>query len=36
MAEQGRLAICGMCYEVRWTMMNQLLDDLVAALLSPT
>jgi hypothetical protein len=34
-AEQGRLAICGMSYEVRLTMMNRLLDDLADALLSP-
>lgn len=34
-AEQGRLAICGLCYEVRWAMMNRILDDFVEALLNP-
>lgn len=35
MAEQGRLAICGLSYQVRWEMMNRFLDDFVDALLSP-
>lgn len=34
-AEQGRLAICGLCYEVRWAMMNRILDDFVEVLLKP-
>ncbi|NLE57228.1 MAG: hypothetical protein GX616_02630 [Planctomycetes bacterium] len=33
--EQGRLAICGLCYEVRWAMMNRILDDFLEALLAP-
>ncbi len=35
MGEQGRLAVCGLCYEVRWEMMSRFLDDFVEAILSP-
>jgi len=35
MGEQGRLAVCGLCYEVRWEMMNRFLDDFIEAILSP-
>lgn len=35
MAEQGRLAVCGLCYETRWDMMNRLMDEFVENLIRP-
>jgi hypothetical protein len=32
MAEQGRLAICGLAYEVRWEMLNRIMDDFAETL----
>ena len=35
MGGQGRLAVCGLSYEVRWNMMNRFLDHFIEELLSP-
>jgi hypothetical protein len=35
MGGQGRLAVCGLSYEVCWNMMNRFLDHFIEELLSP-